>query len=519
MFKVMLVDDEILALEYLKNMIDWEEQGFEITWEALNGRKAFELYQEVKVDIVISDIKMPVMDGIELTKDLKLMDSSVKIILISAYKDFDYAKSGIQYGVSNYLLKHELTKETLIKELNKVKESIQSEKQLLQSHKKYLIKNIIYSTTEQGFEDNTLPPAFGTRVIMILLSTNTTVLGQGMEDDALLKSSQRLNGLIESIREVKYEDLTYLSDLQISENHYIVLFGIEEMHSEFRVLKTVNKGIRIIFSIAEEMDFISLRLCASKEIHSCEIAKTFRKLAKAIHYSAFMDFGKGYFLDEPRIPIDTDNEPKLVLKGRIDSIIGQSPNDIKEHIRQLFDEVSQVSWRLKNYKLLLSTLNQCITKFDEHILHQFFSSEVKIKSFDDIVNSYVDIFMKIGGKNSLSNWNDYTSIIKEVIEYINHNYEERLTLDYLGELFELNGVYLGQLFKKEVGITFLKYLTNYRMEIAEYYLANTRLSIGEIADKIGYNSSQYFSQIFTKHIGLTPQEYKKWGCKNEKKTT
>lgn len=114
------------------------------------------------------------------------------------------------------------------------------------------------------------------------------------------------------------------------------------------------------------------------------------------------------------------------------------------------------------------------------------------------------------------NEQNYSLIINEVIQFIKDHYFEKLTLEIIGEVFELNGVYLGQLFKNEVEMTFLKYLTHYRMDISKELLMKTRMSIGEISEKVGYTTSQYFSQIFTKNVGVTPQDYRKWGDKGEK---
>lgn len=121
MINIMLVDDEVLALDYLKNMVEWEKYGYHIVGCANSGKKALELYDKTTPEIVISDIRMPAMDGLEMTKRLKKKNKDVVVILLSAYKDFEYAKKGIQYGVSDYLLKHELSEEILLEELGRVR--------------------------------------------------------------------------------------------------------------------------------------------------------------------------------------------------------------------------------------------------------------------------------------------------------------------------------------------------------------------------------------------------------------
>ena len=121
MTDIMLVDDEVLALEYLKNMVDWERNGYHVVGCATSGKKALELFDRTHPQIVISDIRMPGTDGLELTRQIKEKDKETVVILLSAYRDFDYAQKGIRYGVSNYLLKHELSSELILKELEEVK--------------------------------------------------------------------------------------------------------------------------------------------------------------------------------------------------------------------------------------------------------------------------------------------------------------------------------------------------------------------------------------------------------------
>ena len=143
MINIMLVDDEELVMTYIQQMIDWEEKGYHIVGRASSGRQALNLYEKYRPEIVISDIRMPGMDGLELTRILKEKNKDVVVILMSAYKDFEYAKKGIQYGVSNYLLKHELKEETILSELDMVREKLNQEKEQKKIYQKHLMRQLI----------------------------------------------------------------------------------------------------------------------------------------------------------------------------------------------------------------------------------------------------------------------------------------------------------------------------------------------------------------------------------------
>ena len=120
LLKVMIVDDEILAINHMKNLIQWEGYGFEIAAESTNPVKAIDLYKKVLPDILIVDIRMPAMDGLEFSRRTLAMNHKVKVILLTSYKDFEYAKQALEMGISNYFLKHELHADTLVVELEKI---------------------------------------------------------------------------------------------------------------------------------------------------------------------------------------------------------------------------------------------------------------------------------------------------------------------------------------------------------------------------------------------------------------
>ncbi len=169
--KVLFVDDEILAMEYLRNMISWEALGYEIVGLARSGKKALEIYDKAQPHIVISDIKMTGMDGLELARELKKRNKDIEVILLSAYKDFEYAQKGIEYGVSNYLLKHEICEEKLLQVLKKVSGSLQNSKHKKRIYQKYFMEQLIFNEENKkllGIDEK----EFGNRFFMLLLHKN-----------------------------------------------------------------------------------------------------------------------------------------------------------------------------------------------------------------------------------------------------------------------------------------------------------------------------------------------------------
>ena len=173
MTDIMLVDDEVLALEYLKNMVDWERNGYHVVGCATSGKKALELFDRTHPQIVISDIRMPGTDGLELTRQIKEKDKETVVILLSAYRDFDYAQKGIRYGVSNYLLKHELSSELILKELEEVKEKLERAGNKKKIYQKYFMNQLIYHRVTAEELDKSI---LGNRFFLLLLHKRNPVI-------------------------------------------------------------------------------------------------------------------------------------------------------------------------------------------------------------------------------------------------------------------------------------------------------------------------------------------------------
>ncbi len=222
MIKIMLVDDEVLALNYLRNLVDWEKLGFEITGCASSGKKALEMYERSRPDVVISDIKMVGMDGLELAMRLKEKDPQLIFLLLSAYQDFEYAKKGIQYGVKNYLLKHELSEETLEKELEQIKEHYYKNSKREKVYQKYLASQLIRNQgNETGKELSTL----GNRFCLVMVQRSSRFCDGTLYDTEF--TSDVLERLERKAETPEQDILYYVSDVSITGNTVVILYRID----------------------------------------------------------------------------------------------------------------------------------------------------------------------------------------------------------------------------------------------------------------------------------------------------
>lgn len=506
MINIMLVDDEVLALDYLKNMVEWEKYGYHIVGCANSGKKALELYDKTTPEIVISDIRMPAMDGLEMTKRLKKKNKDVVVILLSAYKDFEYAKKGIQYGVSDYLLKHELSEEILLEELGRVREQLKKAHRTQKIYQKYFMNQLIYNQTSG---DDMEKEKLGNRLFLMLIhKRNPVTRGEFVEVEWNAQERETL----ELVLETGIDDIIfYVADVQITENNWMVLYRIGNTASKYTVNSLIERKAAQIAGQLGRMPECRFNIIYSYEITPEEISESFRKMSRQIRYAVFWKVNKGYSIWEmPR------EEQKMVWGEQMrflrDAVYDKNGNP-QEVVGGLFESLCYEE-RLEACRSLMPLLNNLIREICENENIRENGGDQQLYTMEEIVCYYEESFLWLHERVMETEEMDYSKSVIDMIHYIRKNYRQELSLETLGEEFQMNGVYLGQMFKKKTGITFLKYLTNVRIEEAKRLLREENCTVSETAEQVGYRTSQYFSQIFTRTVGMKPQEYKKWKERN-----
>ncbi len=510
MLSILLVDDEVLALDYLKNMVNWERHGYRIAGCAQSSRKALDLYEKEKPDIVISDIRMPAIDGLELTRCLKEKNKDIIVILLSAYGDFDYAQKAIRYGVSNYLLKHELCEELLLAELKRAADHLEQQRKRDRICQEYFIKQLIYQPGDGSVEEEKL----GKRLFLLLLHKRRPVVhGEFMEEKWHAKERDKLyHALTQDLDGM----LFYAADAQITDNNWMALYRIEHtasIHTETELIE--RKCAQLCDSLKKHAD-CAFDILYSAEITQRAISETFRRMSRQIRHDFFYEANRA-------VPLRfvPPSERKVLWGGQIralkDAVYGKD-GDPAQFVKELFLKPGEEE-RLDIIKSLMPLLNSILSEIcaAEHITERMEAE--KLYTVQAVMEYYMQSFAKIHEKLIKQETQGMSRLVQDLIRYIHKNYEQELSLDMLGEVFGMNGVYLGQIFKKEVGVTFLKYLTNVRMEEAKRLLAEEHCTVSKTAKRVGYITSQYFAKVFARTVGMKPQEYRKWKEEEERKNS
>lgn len=509
MYKLLIVDDEILALNYIASFSCIRELGFEIVGKAKNGEQGMQLFLEHRPDVVITDIKMPVEDGMSMIHKILQVTKKVQIYILTAYSDFEYAKQALDLGINGYILKHELENDKIREILEKVVLVLEKQLEIEQMERHFTLQDIIMNGKEESLREKIslfknkyyLPMILHRTVQMDLKSGEMKqVVGDGIY--SYLKSViTALGGSYEDILFTEMNELDYMVLVGIDNGSslYVMERYLQEIYHEF--YKRIN-GMNGLGTIVYALQAYDVRRLNS-------FYETYCKGKRNIF--CYQNAG---LLDIKTI--DKTYERDLSFDKKITKIEVY----LKE---QDFLTAKTVSLQLLSQLRDLScggmVLISAVTRLF-HVLVVFRSKMMgNMESFLPVENC-----MKVIADNAEEaiqitehllelvekeyEVNRYSSKISFILQYIQKNYRNDIAIEDLADALEISTVYVSRLFKKEVGINFVEYLTKYRIEQSKILLDTTSMKILEIADCVGYRSSQYYSSMFKKYVGMSPYEYR-----------
>lgn len=527
MIKVLIVDDEPYIRQGLKILINWEQYGFEVCDEASNGKEALELLMKTEYDLVVTDIKMPVMSGIELIEQTwEKVSDKIRFIILSGFYEFEYAKKAIKYGVVDYVLKP-VQKEELIRVLNDYKIQYLKEKedkQKLENSAKFVLDRGLASLISGKFEATILEDVER----YLYDSHNIRYIGieydPGNDKFAGLSAEEKLkarNHLYASLKDFLGEHWyhAYL-DQNPSEASYGVGFiyvkgfaeaeGVNEKSYIQKLYNAISNHVpyRIILYIGQKSENISQ---IAESYKSTTIAKTFQMFSGEKDIAYFDELvttmgTKKYTIDKEMMDEliqAIERNDKDEINRMIDTVYG--------HFREMASDPEIIKLNL-NYLLfnLLSIAKNLSEDYDQaevyNMIHQGGYEQIAIRGS---ANHFKKFALEFSDYLSQLRQHVLGGVLGEVEKEIVNNYMDNLSLKSLSEKYFINSAYLGQMFKKHYGIPFKDYLNNYRIEKAAELLIRSDEKIYHIANAVGFNNTDYFISKFVQMKGITPLQYRK----------
>lgn len=541
MLKIFLAEDEVIVRETIKRMIPWENLEFELVGEAADGEMALPLLLRQKPDLLITDIKMPFMDGLTLAKVAKKEIPGLKVVILSGYDDFNYAKQAINIGVEDYLLKP-ITKNALIERLTEIRSRYEHEK----TQKEYYEK---FHREMQAYEKNSSRDFFEALVRgsmdMMEIYRRSEKLGLDIVAEAYnvliftMNCEEDFSGQREGYSEWEAESLELLEEF-FSENTSAMLFRCNIF--SYGVLikgqkETIEENTR---SCVSEIQRIFDRKEQKRQwfVAAGEPVERLSQIQKS-YYSASRAFSQRYLYDENILYYDemtsmekknvTEDDstylqkvdvnalnPAILQKFLSNGLLEETENFVKDYFYAIGQEPLE-SLVFRNYVTLnvrfsvMSFLKEigCDTRTLEQEDTEDVLSESS-KSLENAIAYAEKIISQAIALRDQNSGNKNRSILKTAVDFIDSHYmEEDMSLNKAANAANVSANHFSALFSQNMGQTFIEYLTNLRMNKAKEYLRCTSMRSSEIAGEIGYKDAHYFSYLFKKTQGMTPSDYRK----------
>lgn len=543
MLKIFLAEDEVVVRETIKRMIPWEELGFELVGEAADGEMALPLLLRQQPDLLITDIKMPFMDGLTLARLAKKEIPGLKVVILSGYDDFNYAKQAIGIGVEDYLLKP-ITKNALIERLSEIRSRYEHEK----TQKEYYEK---FQREMQAYEKNSSRDFFealvGGSMDMMEVYKRAEKLGLDIVAEAYnvliftMNCDEDFSGQRDEYSSWEAESLELLENFFAGHSSamlfrsnifsYGVLLKGQRETIEENTRACVDE-IRKILSRQDGRREWFLAVGQSVERLS-QIQKSYHTASRAFSQRYLYDENILYYdemetMEHPGGQAETEDNaylqkvdvnalnPAILQKFLSNGLQEETENFVKDYFYAIGQEPME-SLVFRNYVIL--NVRFSVISFikglgcDTNEMESADTEEVLAESGKNMESAIayakkmISQAIEIRDQNS---GNKNRSILKTAVDFIDSHYmDEEISLNTVANVANVSSNHFSALFSQNMGRTFIEYLTTLRMNKAKELLRCTGMRSSEIAGEIGYKDAHYFSYLFKKTQGMTPSDYRK----------
>lgn len=483
-YKVLIVDDEYFIREGLKTLIDWQKAGFDIIGEAGDGKQAYDLIQSLKPDLCIVDIKMPLMDGLQLIEAVSKHPLETRFIILSGHGEFEYAKKAMELNVRQYVLKP-IDADELYKKIIEEKQIIEKQRFTLELTKRNLLKKIVtgeetdYSVWNHQYQPNFPWCTYQVIVIEEKVGLVTDQLMTALEEAFEGCAYGYISGkqMVFLLKDKAYQKVTQGLDNirnQVNTQLQCELFmsagGKKTVFTD--VHASYNEAIELMFNrFLYEEDAILTNSLHQKE--KCEQIDTEQYLQSLIHAIRFNDM--------------------------------RTINDMLEEYLEMQEqggcsEDAIIANYVHMFVLLMTKLNQ-ETALTRHI----FEGLVVQKNLRKLHGFFKYQIVQLADQLSSD---EVCSPVEKITHIIDEDYDRELKLEEISKELGYNSAYLGKQFKLATGTYFNQYLDQVRIEKSKTLLVDSEKKIYEIAEAVGYSSADYFTMKFKKYESMSPKQYR-----------
>jgi two-component system, response regulator YesN len=545
MYRLMVVEDEAMIRKGIVNSIPWQSLGFIVVAESANGKDALEQLEKNPVDVLLTDIKMPIMGGTELSEKARRLYPDIEIIILSGFAEFEYARQAIGFKAFDYLLKP-TNKKKLLGTFTELKESMDQKRETIEEiFSSNLYISAGYETMRNEFlqsmleGDTSLFNDFDEKIASLELDFSGhyfTAATIKLDRKSIFKELESSWATDKRLLTFSYRNILKEELSNIDNTYYIVkdydtidfvfcFSSIQEQNTHMiPCLESISENIQnCLFKYVTVPYTIGIGL-SYPSIH--HIAKSYSQAKRSIQ--------KNFYLGDQRVQVYQDkNESAYELNFIrfypeemeivVVSISNGKYGDTKKYLTSIFRmlmEQNLLPEIVKNYCITLKLMVQskitnnykALDKITGDEYNDFVKEALNVKELEAyIVNVMVALAKEIDQTIDPLEIKEQHKVIDQAKAYIAEHLSEKITLKMIGESVYLSETYFSFLFKKITGVTYIDYIQKLRMQEAKKLLVNTNYKVYKVAELIGYSDYKYFSVQFKKYVALTPKEYRNQG--------
>lgn len=533
-YSVLLVDDEEEVIQVIMKKIDWESLGFSVIGYANNGVKAFELVEEFQPDVVMTDIKMPYMDGMELSNRIKAEYPTTKILLFTGFDEFEYAKEAVHLEVEEYILKPVNSGE-LVQVFTGLKAKLDqeiSEKRNVEILQKYYLESLpllqtnFYTTLIEGrIHEEEIPRYLRNYQIVfqgpfyccLVIHTSSSQVPEDM-NPLLLSTSVQKQAMERLGEKWQAKCFSYLENT-------ILIAQLNNENDVSELTDECDRFCRYAQRIIGAVVTVGIgHVC--KDI--MELPQSYTSAREAVSYRVIYGAARAFNMKE--IAPQEMGKSNLTSEGELSNLfkmirLNQS-EDIVEAVNRYLDHMSSMEKSLQQHHIDVMELVSALYRFSANndISIRDFSGDMRML-YSNLLDMepetlrkwLIDTSLSFREKLITARSNSTKSFVSKAKEYVRNNYaDEELSLDQICEVLGVSNSYFSTIFKKETGNSFIGYVTDYRMDQASRQLIETNEKSYIIAKNVGYTDPNYFSYVFKRRFGVSPSKYRTEHTASEK---
>lgn len=535
LYRIMIVDDEEEIRLGIIKKIDWEANGFVVVGDAENGQDALEKAEKLQPDVIMTDIKMPFMDGLELGKKLVEIMPSTKIIVFSGCDDFEYAHKAIKINVIEYVLKP-INSIELIEVLKRLKVQLDreyDEKRNLEILYKHYVESLpvireqfLVGAIEGRISGNQwieqsekLGIDFKAKYLSVaLIHADGTLISKEETNNISIQKESALISI--SAKKIVDENMqNYCDFISFPYSDMVIVIGNFEEKEDILLF---IKGINEVCKIYERIMGLTISAGVGYAYNNpSEIRFSYRAAQSALEYRFILGTGKAIYIDD----VEPDNSIQLQFDEQeeqlmLNAIKISSEEEIEMIIDKLFSKIEDLLLPFNKYRIYLMEIMTSLLKLVQsynldisEIFGENFNCYSYLDSFDSIHEAkkwFVTKAIKVNVYIKRERINSSMLLVEKAKQYIRENYSDYdLSVEKLCSKLHVSPTYFSTIFKRETEMNFVNFLTTVRLEQAVKLLNTTDDKTYIIADKVGYPEANYFSYVFKRKFGVSPSKYRK----------